>query len=116
MRDGAFVAMMHGLEQIIHEGAEATTYLVCGKRGRWMEGYPSSRLVILLDKKSEKRTVVVFTCMLGNEWVKSHQGEINTPPAGKGKPASRINCRSASDMPPPAESPAITMCAGSMGR
>jgi len=116
VRDGAFVAMMHGLEQIIHEVAEATAYLVCGKRGQWMEGCPSSRLVILLDKKPEKRTVVVFTCMLGNEWVKSHHGEINTPPAGKGKLPSRINCRSASDMPPPAESPTITMCAGSMGR
>lgn len=117
MRDEASVVMTRGLEQISHEVVEAIAYLVCGKRGQWMEGYPSSGLVdILLQRETQERTVVVFVCMLGKECVKSHQGEISTPPAGKGKSASRINCKSASDMPPPAESPAMTTWAGSMGR
>lgn len=36
------------------------------------------------------RTVSVFVKILGKEWVKSHQGEMSTPPAGAGRPESRM--------------------------
>ena len=58
----------------------------------------------------------VFVIILGKEWVRSHQGDTSTPPAGAGRPESRMTWRSASDNPPPAESPAITMCSGLTGR
>ena len=58
----------------------------------------------------------VFVEILGKEWVRSHQGDTSTPPAGAGRPESRMTWRSASDNPPPAESPAITMCSGLTGR
>lgn len=54
--------------------------------------------------------------MLGNECVKSHHGEIRTPPAGIGSFVSRMTCSSAIQRPPPAESPATTMCSGLTGR
>jgi hypothetical protein len=54
--------------------------------------------------------------MLGKECVRSHHGDISTPPAGKGSPVSRSTCNRASVRPPPAESPATTMCAGFTGR
>ena len=55
-------------------------------------------------------TVAVFEWIEENEWVKSHQGEISTPPAHCGNPESLITCSAARDKPPPAESPMITMC------
>ena len=58
----------------------------------------------------------VFVEILGKEWVRSHQGDTSTPPAGAGRPESRMTWRSASDNPPPAESPAITMCSVLTGR
>ena len=63
-------------------------------------------------RKGKKHTVAVFVKILGNECVKSHHGEISTPPAGIGRPASRRTCNRAIQSPPPAESPATTICAG----
>ena len=60
--------------------------------------------------------MTVFVEILGKEWVRSHQGDTSTPPAGAGRPESRMTCRSASDNPPPAESPVETMCSGLTGR
>lgn len=53
----------------------------------------------------DQLTVAVLVKMLGKLCVKSHQGEMSMPPAGAGKPTSRIIWRSAKVMPPPAESP-----------
>jgi hypothetical protein len=41
---------------------------------------------------------------------------MSTPPAGVGSPVSRITCRRAREIPAPAESPAMMMCAGLTGR
>lgn len=61
-------------------------------------------------------TVAVLRWTLGKECVRSHQGEMSTPPAGIGRPVSRRTCNRAMHNPPPAESPATTMCAGLTGR
>ena len=69
-----------------------------------------------IRQRKKQRTVGVFVCILGNECVKSHQGETSTAPAGGGRSQSRMTWRSAIDNPPPAESPATTMCWGLTGR
>lgn len=61
-------------------------------------------------------SVSVFSSIDGIECVRSHHGEINMAPAGAGSPASRIKHRSARTSPPPAESPARVILAGSTGR
>lgn len=86
--------------------------------GLWKErpdsgiiSYNISKLRIL-QKKRNPRTLTTFECKLGKECVRSHQGEIRTPPAGRGSPLSRITCNSAKESPPPAESPETMICAG----
>ena len=59
-------------------------------------------------------TVFVLRCILGKECDKSHHGDTRIPPAGGGKPLSRITWRRARERPPPAESPEMRICAGSM--
>lgn len=58
-------------------------------------------------------SVLVMT--LGKECVKSTQGDIRTPPAGRGSPRSRRMVRRARERPPPAESPAMTIFDGDTG-
>jgi hypothetical protein len=65
---------------------------------------------------ADSHTVAVFLWILGNECVRSHQGEMSIAPAGDGSPVSRMTCRRARVRPPPAESPDTTICAGFMGR
>ena len=77
-------------------------------RVRTMSRYKRGAVAIML-------TLSVLLKMLGKECVKSHQGEMSTPPAGAGRSASRMTCRSARESPPPAESPAMTMRPGLTG-
>jgi hypothetical protein len=53
-----------------------------------------------------------FVSMLPPEAKGSIQGEISTAPAGCASPASRSESSVPIARPPPAESPATTMCAG----
>jgi hypothetical protein len=108
-------------------GAYRGAYVIRGRRPKGtglVQRKPSARYhVLMVGIESNKQrlengrhTVSVFVMVLGKEWVRSHQGDMSTPPAGAGRPESRMTWRSASDKPPPAESPAITIRSGLTGR
>ena len=105
---------------VCHSRVEAKGDWACAEKGQCLVSRPDGGHPIKQTNKqrpeNSRHTVSVFVWMLGKEWVRSHQGDMSTPPAGAGRPESRMTWRSASDKPPPAESPAITIRSGLMGR
>lgn len=104
------------LQKSFPQTAVAIVGWVCATKGQFPVECPNSAGELRKKRKESSPTVSVFVVMLWKECVRSHHGETKTPPAGSGRPASRMTCRRARANPPPEESPPMTILLGFTGR